>query len=101
MPSLTLTAVQVISSELKCDGLSFSNTKLLTKVQKVFCLLINKVLRQIKHREKNKNQLRLLLEDVNDDLNWEFEGKSKLSEAVFNYFEILKNSDKKTVNAAK
>lgn len=101
MPSLTLTATQAIVNELKFDGSSLTDTKDLKKVKKIFKLLIEEVLMKIKHKDRNKRQLRYLLEDIDDDLNEEIQRKSQLSEAAKNYIRILKKCDRKIVNAAK
>jgi hypothetical protein len=48
-------------------------------VQKVFELLIKNVLKGLKHKEKNQTQLRLLLEDIDSDLNDKIKEKITLS----------------------
>lgn len=60
-----------------------------------------KILKKIKYKHSNKTQLRLILEEINDDLNWLIQGKINLSDAEFAYFEILKKYDREVVNAAK
>jgi hypothetical protein len=79
MPAETLTAIQSFAHELIFDGTQYTNFKFMSVVQKVFKFLIKNVLKGLKHEDKNKTQLRLLLNDIDSDLNDKIKEKIALS----------------------
>ena len=78
MPALTLTAIQSFADELRFNGTQIES-KFMSIVQEVFELLIKKVLKGLKHKDKSITQLRLLLDDIDSDLNDKVQKKIALS----------------------
>ncbi len=104
MPGFLISAIQKLKRKLKFENLVTAKTGLWHLIRECAIKLTNKVLLELSSKNGNREQLRMVFNDVDEDLNGELVKKAKESDFVITikrYFELLRVYGEEVMNEAK
>ncbi len=77
MPGFLISAVQKLKRKLKFEDLVTEKVSLMVMIRECAIKLTNKVLMELSCKEGNREQLRMVFNDVDEDFNHEMKAKCK------------------------
>ena len=104
MPGFLISAIQKLKKNLKFNDLVTANTGQMHLIRECAIKLTDKVLMELSSKDGNREQLRMVFNDVDEDLNHELRHKAKKSDFIITmkrYFELLRVYSQEVMNEAK
>ena len=104
MPGFLISAIQKLKRKLKFEDLVTGKTGLWHLIRECAIKLTNKVLLELSSKDGNREQLRMVFNNVDEDLNCELLKKTKNSDFVITlkkYLELLRVYGEEVMNEAK
>jgi hypothetical protein len=104
MPGFLISAVQKLKNKFKFNDLVTQKTGLMNQIRECAIKLTQKILMELSSKEGNREQLRMVFNDVDEDFNHDLKQKSKKSDFTITmkrYFELLKVYGPEVMNEAK
>ena len=104
MPGFLISAVQKLRRKLQFDDLVTKKVGLMKLIRECAIKLTEKVLMELSSKEGNREQLRMVFNDVDEDFNHDMKKKCKKSDFAITmkrYFELVKVYGQEVMNEAK
>jgi hypothetical protein len=93
MPGFLISAIQKLKKKLKFNDLITANTGQMHLIRECAIKLTEKVLMELSSKDGNREQLRMVFNDVDEDLNHELKHKAKKLDFIITmkrYIELLR-----------
>jgi hypothetical protein len=104
MPGFLISAVQKLRRNLKFEDMVTEKISQIMLIKECAIKLTDKVLMQLSSKDGNREQLRMVFNEVDEDFNHDLKQKSKKSDFIITmkrYFELLKVYGEEVMNEAK
>ena len=104
MPGFLISAVQKLRRSLKFDDMVTEKISQMKLIKECAIKLTDKVLMELSSKDGNREQLRMVFNNVDEDFNHDLKQKSKKTDFIITmkrYFELVKVYGEEVINEAK